>query len=102
MKRRELQDLVLKGLQAWFAAQCDGDWEHQYGVTIETLDNPGWRFEADLRGTSLEEKKFEEVNLSRSQQDWIRCRVKNKKFEGFGGPSNLEEIVDAFLRWARE
>jgi hypothetical protein len=33
---------TLTWLQAWYAEQCDGDWEHQFGVSVETLDNPGW------------------------------------------------------------
>ena len=32
----------LSYLTAWFARQCDGDWEHDLGIRIETLDNPGW------------------------------------------------------------
>ena len=25
-----------------FANECDGDWEHENQVKIETVDNPGW------------------------------------------------------------
>jgi hypothetical protein len=38
-------------LEDWYTAQCDGDWEHGYGVHVGTLDNPGWRVEIDLVGT---------------------------------------------------
>ncbi|BFV59917.1 hypothetical protein KCMC57_up50210 [Kitasatospora sp. CMC57] len=41
-------------LTAWYTAQCDGDWEHEYGIRIETLDNPGWSVEVDLEGTGLD------------------------------------------------
>jgi len=37
----------LTELQAWYVVQCDGDWEHTYGVKIETLDNPGWMLRVD-------------------------------------------------------
>jgi|GEM_PF-3181522 len=33
---------VFTELTNWYQNQCDGDWEHKYGVSIETLDNPGW------------------------------------------------------------
>jgi len=33
---------VMERIQDWYRRQCDGDWEHSYGVKIETLDNPGW------------------------------------------------------------
>lgn len=26
-------------LQMWYVAQCDDEWEHAYGIKIETLDN---------------------------------------------------------------
>ena len=32
----------LEALQHWYESQCDGDWEHEFGVKIGTLDNPGW------------------------------------------------------------
>ncbi|TMB85990.1 MAG: hypothetical protein E6J45_14585 [Chloroflexi bacterium] len=28
-------------LQHWYLSRCDGEWEHQRGITIESLDNPG-------------------------------------------------------------
>jgi hypothetical protein len=33
---------LISWLQRWYTAQCDGGWEHHYGITIGTLDNPGW------------------------------------------------------------
>jgi hypothetical protein len=32
---------ALSRLQAWYFAQCDGEWEHSYGIHIENCDNPG-------------------------------------------------------------
>jgi hypothetical protein len=32
---------LLEWLMRWYAAHCDGEWEHTYGVVIDTLDNPG-------------------------------------------------------------
>jgi ribosomal protein L37E len=37
----KMDDLLSK-LSDWYAAQCDGDWEHEFGIHIGTLDNPGW------------------------------------------------------------
>jgi hypothetical protein len=44
----------LKALQEWYAAMSDGDWEHELGISIETIDNPGWVVSIDLEGTPLE------------------------------------------------
>ncbi|WP_239135544.1 Imm53 family immunity protein, partial [Actinoplanes derwentensis] len=35
---------ALTWLQGWYATQCDGDWEHEYGVSIETLQFHPCRF----------------------------------------------------------
>jgi hypothetical protein len=35
-------DELLGWLEQWYYDQCDGDWEHAYGIRIGTLDNPGW------------------------------------------------------------
>ncbi|MDQ7778906.1 MAG: Imm53 family immunity protein, partial [Planctomycetota bacterium] len=45
-------------LQKWFAGHCNGDWEHGAGITITTLDNPGWGVDISLEGTELENKPF--------------------------------------------
>ncbi len=52
---------VLADLQKWYESQCNEDWEHQYGVTIGTLDNPGWTVTIDLVNTDLEGREFEEA-----------------------------------------
>src|SRR5690348_1300611 len=42
---------IIEWIQAWYLDQCDGHWEHQYGMVIETLDNPGWSIRVELEGT---------------------------------------------------
>lgn len=89
----------LTWLQGWYLAMCDGDWEHQDGLKIETLDNPGWSLKVGLHATYLENLEFEKVQVSRSKHDWIHCCRKGLSFEGFGGPLNLNEVVAIFRNW---
>jgi hypothetical protein len=64
-------DELITWLQNWYAAPCDGDWEHSYGVQIETLDNPGWYVIISLADTPLEGTTFEPVDESyRSEDNW--------------------------------
>jgi hypothetical protein len=58
-------------LQTWFVEQCDGQWEHIYGVRIETLGNPGWSVEIDLAETALEGLTKPVSLEERSDIDWI-------------------------------
>jgi hypothetical protein len=95
-------------LQQWYLAQCDEDWEHSYGVRIETLDNPGWGLDIDLIDTALEEKPFQPVHYGMFEEaetsghEWIFCKVENGKFSASGGPLKLNEIIDIFLKWSEE
>jgi hypothetical protein len=91
---------TLQELQKWYQSQCDGEWEHRYGLDIGTLDNPGWSVKVDLAGTSLAEQSFTEVRRLEHETDWIHCQVREGAFEGRGGPSMLEEILRIFLAWA--
>jgi hypothetical protein len=93
---------ALQQLQKWYHSQCDGDWEHGYGVSIGTLDNPGWGVSINLKDTSLEGKPFTEIHRIEHETDWISCRIKDGNFEGHGGPFMLEEILKIFLAWAEE
>lgn len=91
---------TLKRLQAWYELQCDGDWEHEYGIKIGNLDNPGWEIEIDLAGTSLEQKPLEAAQEERDDNNWVAYRIEEARFRGFGGPKNLEELLNIFLDWA--
>jgi Immunity protein 53 len=91
----------LRSLEAWYASWCDGDWEHSFGITIETMDNPGWAVRIDLAGTPLAGRPFEPVRTDRSPDDWFRCSVEADVFKGHGGPGNLHQILDVFARWVK-
>ena len=92
----------LQRLQDWYQAQCNGDWEHSFGIKIDTLDNPGWMVKIDLSETELEGRSFESLERgdSDSEADWIMCKTEGAQFVGYGGVYNLSEILRTFLLWA--
>jgi hypothetical protein len=87
-------------LCAWYARQCVDEWHEDHGVKICTLDNPGWWLKIDLVGTSLQEKAFKEIRIERSDDNWVVGRRNAEVFEAFGGPMNLNELIECFLVWA--
>ena len=87
------------GLEQWYKSRCNGDWEHQYGIKIDTLDNPGWMVEIDLRGTQAEDRTLDWTKISRSEDDWIHYRVEKSQFMLACGPLNLSEAAGIFLEW---
>ncbi|MEU6117175.1 immunity 53 family protein [Streptomyces sp. NPDC047117] len=91
---------VLDWLQSWYASQCDGDWEHGWGVTIETLDNPGWTVKIDLEKTALANRKYPEQRVARGEQDWVTAWTAEGAFHIACGPGNLTESLTLFRVWA--
>jgi hypothetical protein len=90
----------LDWLESWLAQQADGEWEHSYGIRIESLDNPGWAVSIDLEGTPLATKPFGMVHIAKGERDWLTCSVREGKFEGFGDPSKLRVILGLFQAWS--
>ena len=105
----------LAWIQNWYGEQCNGDWEYCYGITIENLDNPGWKVDIPLTDTDLEEKSFQPVDVKRSEQDWMKCWTEmgwetgGKElghppnvlyFRAFCGTHNLTEVLKVFRIWS--
>ncbi len=90
---------LINWLQGWYLKNCDGYWEHSFGIKIDTIDNPGWMVNIDLNDTSLDNITFNEINIKRSDNNWFYCRVRNNVFQGFGGSQNLIDIIVIFKNW---
>ncbi len=97
---------TIQRLQAWFAQNCDGHWEHSLGVSIQSCDNPGWWVKIDIRGTSLEHKQFENVQSGvddaghPNSESWLNCYLCEGVWNGAGDSEKLEAILVHFLDWA--
>jgi hypothetical protein len=91
----------LTWLQAWYILWCDGDWEHSYGVTIESQGTVGWIFSADLSDTALEGQPLKPGEHRRTESDWITWELNGSFFRSFGGVWNLTEMVGIFRDWVQ-
>ena len=90
---------VIHDLQDWYLAQCDDDWEHQFGIKIDTLDNPGWSISINLEDTMLEACSFQETKWNTDELDWGHCKIVDRVFKGYGGPKNLHDLISVFRQW---
>ena len=93
-------------LAAWYARECNGEWEHRYGISIQSIDNPGWWVKVDLVGTALAARTFEAVSNGVELEGatgsrWLRCYVADGVWNGAGDPTRLDEIVGYFVTWLR-
>jgi elongation factor P hydroxylase len=93
---------IFNWLNEWYKSNCNGDWEHGYGIKIETLDNPGWWVRIDLNDTELENKDFEKIAINSDGADWMFCRVENNVFSSSGDPNKLIKILEVFKTWAEK
>jgi len=91
---------LLDKLCAWYAEQCNGEWEHGSGIKITTVDNPGWGVTINLRETAQENIQFERVSEDRGESDWLQCFIRDGQFIGAGDPSKLGAILERFLKFA--
>ena len=103
-----MSDDHLVWLTRWYLSECNDDWEHSYGVKIDTLDNPGWKLQIDLRETVLQGRPFEKVQHGEPADDlgewrrlgsWWVAEVKDDTFEAACGPLDLPSVVGVFRQW---
>lgn len=90
---------IFHWLTQWYVSNCNEDWEHSYGISIKTLDNPGWMVDIDLWDTEIENEFFEKVFLYNNEKDWLFCKVENNVFKGRGDLDKLEQILEIFKNW---
>ncbi|MGY3202178.1 Imm53 family immunity protein [Streptomyces sp. TE5632] len=90
---------TLKILQKWYASVCDGDWEHSYGIRIETADNPGWIFIVDLVRTPLQGRICEREEQS-VDGSWISAKSDGTEFVAACDPGSLERVIDYFIEFS--
>ncbi|WP_343691967.1 immunity 53 family protein [Chitinophaga sp.] len=89
---------ILSWISQWMNSQCNGDWEHMYGIKIGTADNPGWYVTIDLAETELEDLEMETDVTENAEDDWFFYKVKNKQYFGAGDLSKLEFLLYTFKK----
>ena len=87
---------MLDWLENFYKNLCNGDWEHQYGIKIDSLDNPGWKVKIDLMDTPFLQKEFKRIEIEKSELNWIHCWIEADVFTIACGPQNLTEAITIF------
>lgn len=83
-------------VEDWYAARCDGDWEHEFGVRLVTLDNPGWNLSVDLADTDWEGHTLPRTMRDLGDGRWITTASDGLVFDASCDPSSLGLSVLAF------
>ncbi len=93
---------ILKWLENWYNSNCNGDWEHSYGITIETIDNPGWHIKIDLKNTPLEKKIINYELKENNETDQYGFKVENSEFIATGDVHKLSFLLELFKKLIEE
>lgn len=87
---------MIKWLQNWYYQLCDGEWEHENRIRIESIDNPGWSIEIDISkcGSDILPKSWTLYELS--DNNWIGFKIHDHIFYAAGDPFKLELLISLF------
>lgn len=90
-------------LAEWYAAQANGVWEHDYGVKIDTLDNPGWDLRIDVTDTALQAASLP-LEEHENGDHWMRIwkNEEERVFNAAGDATALPAMISRFRRWVTE
>jgi hypothetical protein len=90
---------ALQRLSVWYTEQCNGVWEHEYGINIDTLDNPGWTVTIDLSYVDCHAIAKEGWKYKREIEDtWVHAKIEGSKFKAACDPMSLNEVIELFLK----
>lgn len=87
---------ILVWIQNWYKSQCNGNWEHNFGIIIETIDNPGWSVTIDTNETNIVLPDMAWVLIENSKFNWYGYKVMDGIFEGSGDPNKLVDLLSQF------
>jgi hypothetical protein len=87
---------MIDWLESWYQNQCDSEWEHEYGIVIESLDNPGWRITIDLANTTIKTEEISWTLFEVSEENWVGFKIENNQFVGSGDARKLNFLIFIF------
>ena len=102
--------MSMEFLTDWYKSNCDGRWEQEEGITIVTIDSPGWQITISLEGTPLADESFTEINHEgEDEDDWFSARTSSPSetkelggrcFIAACGPDNFNDVLAVFKAFA--
>ena len=89
---------TLEWLEHFLLVSSDGDWEHCGGITIENLNNLGWRVEIVFPDLVDYKTKLDSFQYKASDKDWWQYKIEEDRFIASGSPNNLSTILKYFRK----
>ncbi|MFJ9810320.1 Imm53 family immunity protein [Streptomyces sp. NPDC101158] len=92
----------MRYIQSWYASNCDGEWEHEFGIKLATTDNPGWHIRIDVSETDLEGVVVPRERHELPDGGWMITWSDGIAFQAACGPMSLRDVDALFERLAEE
>ena len=89
------REKLLKWLEKWFFFNCDGDWEHDYGIDIIHKGSL-WEVKIDLCNMAFALDGMPLFEERKSPSDYFRYTIENEFFIGEASNDNLEKLLKVF------
>ncbi|EMO43853.1 Imm53 family immunity protein [Leptospira santarosai] len=89
-------ETMFSWLMEWYQSQCDGDWEHEYGIEINTNGDRGWQVKIEVNFTELDGVVINHTLIQQGLNDWYSFSLKDGKFLAEGDPKKLSIILEKF------
>ncbi|EKO89363.1 hypothetical protein LEP1GSC151_2151 [Leptospira interrogans serovar Grippotyphosa str. LT2186] len=83
-------------LMKWFQSQCDGDWEHENGIAINTNGDRGWQIKIEVNFTELDGVEVAHTLNQKGEDDRYSFSLKDGKFLAEGDSKKLPIILEKF------
>jgi len=82
-------------IKKWYQTKCNGTWEHEFGIEIKNIDNPGWHINIrdDFKKIPLTYK------MEYTESNWIHVNATDVNFSAYGGPGNLNDLLIFAAKW---
>ncbi|EMN43445.1 Imm53 family immunity protein [Leptospira weilii] len=88
---------IFDWLVQWYSDQCNGIWELENQIKIDTLDNPGWTIEIGLKSTQFENFELKPISIrNEDETNWYVYSIKNSVYDAGGDPSKLPVLIEVF------
>lgn len=85
---------MIEWLEEMYLSNCDGDWEHDYGIEITTLDNPGWNVKIQLNENFVMLSDRSWVLEDIAPSTWYGYKIEKNTIEASGDPQSLKTIFE--------
>ncbi|ULH30830.1 Imm53 family immunity protein [Leptospira weilii] len=89
-------ETMFSWLMDWRKSQCDGDWEHENGIAINTNLDRGWQIKIEANFTEIADLILDYTLIQNGDDDWYSFKFETGRFLAEGDPKKLSIILEKF------